>query len=145
MVILQGNVYRRWYCTIILCLKPKKVIGAIPQRLKQLGESGRFAAQTVWQVLFADDTGLVATSANALSSMMACLVRTCADFGLHVSEKETEAMVSRVTKLSPRVKISITGGDQSYPQTDSFVYLGSKLSELSDISIELKRRVQLHL
>ena len=74
---------------------------------------------------------------------MACLVRTCADFGLHVSEKKTEAMVSRVTKLSPRVKLSITGGDQNYRQSDSFVHLGSKLSELSDISIELKRRVQL--
>ena len=76
---------------------------------------------------------------------MACLIRTCADFGLHVSEKKTEAMVSRVTKLSPRVKLSITGGDQSYRQTDSLLYLGSKVSELSDISIELKSRVQLAL
>ena len=124
-------------------LKPKKVIGAIPQRLKQLGESGKFEEQTAWQVLFADDTGLVATSAEALSSMMACLVRTCADFGLHVSEKKTEAMVSRVSKLSPRVELNITGGEQSYRQTNSFVYLGSKVSELSDISIELKRRVQI--
>ena len=110
--------------------KSQKVIGAIPQRLKQLGESGRFAAQIVWQVLFADDTGLVAISTDALSSMIACLVRSCADFGLHVSERKTEAMVSKVTKLSLRVKLNITGGDQSYRQKGLVVSLGSKLSEL---------------
>jgi hypothetical protein len=123
-------------------IKPKNKIGAIPNLQKQLGESSKFDQRVLWSMLFADDTGVASLSGEALSEMMDIFVSTCAAFGLTVSEKKTEAMVSVVSEEEPKVEIEITGGDQVYKQTEAFVYLGSKLTATSNIKAELGRRYQ---
>ena len=43
-------------------------------------------------MLYADDAGVVSTSPRGLTGMMGVIVVACQEFGLTVSEKETEAM-----------------------------------------------------
>ena len=56
--------------------------------------------QAIWEVLYADDTGIVSRSRNSLAKMMADLVEECHSFGLtlfgsqdgdHVADDETYA------------------------------------------------------
>ena len=63
------------------------------------GEDGRPREETldmvrraVWGMLYADDAGVVSTSARGLTRMMDVIVVACQEFGLTVSEKKTETM-----------------------------------------------------
>ena len=64
------------------------------------GEDGRprkegtleMVRRAVWEMLYADDAGMVSTSPRGLTRMMGVIVVTCQEFGLTVSKKKTEAM-----------------------------------------------------
>ena len=63
------------------------------------------------------------------------------EFGLTVSEKNTEAMHlwSHPHTASNALRIEAAG--QRYKQTTEFVYLGGAISESADLDIEIKRRI----
>ena len=64
------------------------------------GEDGRprkegtleMVRRAVWEMLYADDAGVVSTPPRGLTRMMSVIVVTCQEYGLTVSEKKTEAM-----------------------------------------------------
>ena len=64
------------------------------------GEDGRpreggtleIVRRVVWEMQFADDAGVMSTSPRGLTRMMDVKVVACQEFGLTVSEKNTEAM-----------------------------------------------------
>ena len=113
------------------------------------GEDGRprkegtleMVRRAVWGMLYADDAGVVSTSPRGLTRMMGVIVVTCQEFGLTVSEKNTEAMPlwSHPHTTSNALRIEAAG--QRYKQTTEFVYLGGAISESADLDIEIKRRI----
>ena len=56
------------------------------------GEDGRPRKEGTLEMLYADDAGVVSTSPRGLTRMMDVIVVACQEFGLTVSEKNTEAM-----------------------------------------------------
>ena len=46
----------------------------------------------VWEMLYADDEGVVSTSLRGLTRMMGVIVVACQELGLTVSEESTEVM-----------------------------------------------------
>lgn len=70
---------------------------------------------------------------------MNVFVKVCKSFGLTVSEKKTQTMVSGILDK----KITVTGGEQTYKQVNEFVYLGSLITNTAEISGEISRRHQI--
>ena len=56
------------------------------------GQRKEEAAQMLWEILYADDAGIVSRSPEGLEKMMTAIVAACAAFVLTVSEAKTEIM-----------------------------------------------------
>ena len=89
------------------------------------GEDGRsreegaleMMRRAVYGMLYADDAGVVLTSPHGLTRMMDVIVVACQEFGLTVSEKESEAMhLWSHPNTAPNTLRSETAG-QRYKQT----------------------------
>ena len=87
------------------------------------------------------DAGVVSTSPRGLTRMMDVVVVACQEFGLTVSEKNTEAMHlwSHPNTASNALQIEAAG--QRYKQATEFVYLGCTISESANLDTEIKRRI----
>ena len=95
----------------------------------------------IWEILYADDAGVVSTSPRGLTRMVDVIVVACQEFGLPVSEKKTGAMhlSSYLNTASNALRFEAAG--QRYKQTNEFVYLGGAISESADLDTEIKRRI----
>ena len=113
------------------------------------GEDGRprkeetleMVRRAVWGMLYADDAGVVSTSPRGLTRMMGVIVVTCQEFGLTVSEKNTEAMHLWSHPHTASNALQIEAAGQRYKHTTEFVYLGGAISDNADLNIEIKRRI----
>ena len=88
--------------------------------------------RAVWGMLYADDACIVL--------MMTVIVKVCGAFGLTVSEKKTETIQMPIPH-GPVTPIIINAAGQQYHQTDSFVYLGSAVTEILNLLVEIDRRI----
>ena len=84
--------------------------------------------QGLWDMLYADDAGIVSRSSERLERMMTVIVTTCSSFGLAVSEAKTETMCLQ-TKGGWKVSF-INAAGQVYKQSSLYTWAG--LSPLTE-------------
>ena len=73
--------------------------------------------RAVYGMLYADDAGVVSTSPRGLTRMMDVIVVACQEFGLTVSEKESEAMHLWSHPNTASNALRIEGAEQRYKET----------------------------
>ena len=96
-----------------------------------------------WGMLYADGSGVVSQSPEHLRKMMGVIVVVCVAFGLTVSEAKTEIMCVRAKEMpEPTATFSVEAAGHVYNQTNEFVYLGENVNQITDLSIEVDRRVR---
>ena len=98
-----------------------------------VGES--VLATPLWNMLYADDAGVVSQSPEQLRKMMGVIVVVCAAFGLTVSEAKTEIMCLRAKGMpESTATFSVEAAGQVYDQTNESVYLGRNVNHNADLS-----------
>ena len=97
--------------------------------------------RAVWEMLYADDAGVVSTSPHELTRMVDVMVVACQEFRLTVSEKKTEAMHLWSHPSTALNALRVEAAGQRYKQTTEFVYLGGAISESANLDSEIKRRI----
>ena len=129
----------------------KGIMDALVHLRKKREATGRGEATTrelvlatpLWDMLYADDAGVVSRSLEQLRKMMGLIVVVCAAFGLTVSEAKTEIMRLRAKGMpEPTATFSVEAAGQVYNQTNEFVYLGGNVNHNADLSIEVDRRIR---
>ena len=85
--------------------------------------------------------GMVSTSPRELTRMMDVIAVACQEFGLKVSEKNTEAMHLWFHPNTASNALRFEAAGQRYKQTTEFVYLGGAISESADLDTEIKHRI----
>ena len=81
----------------------------------------------MWEILYADDAGIVSRSPEGLEKMMTVIVTACAAFVLTVSGAKTDIMCLK-TKGGGHVRFTVYAAGQVYKQTVEFVNLGGAIS-----------------
>ena len=74
----------------------------------------------LWEILYADDAGIVSRSPEGLEKMMTAIVAGCAAFVLTVSEAKTEIMCLQ-TKGGGHLPFTVTAAGQVGVQTNGRV------------------------
>ena len=127
------------------------IMDALVHLRKKRGAGGRgeatagesVLATPLWDILYADNAGVVAQSPEQPRKMMEVIVVVCAAFGLTVSDAKTEIVCLRAKgMLESTATFSVEAGVQVYNQTNEFVYLGGNVHHNTDLSIEVDRRVR---
>ena len=128
----------------------KGIMDALVHLRKKRGAGGRgeatvgesVLATPFWDMLYADDTGVVSQSPEQSRKMMGVIVVVCAAFGLTVSEVKTEIMCLRAKEM-PESTATFIGeaAGKVYNQTKEFVYLGGNVNHNADLIIEVDRRI----
>ena len=117
---------------------------AVPARKKK-GKGGKTGtvvvdAKALWGMLYADDAGIVSRSPESLEKMMTVIVHVAGLFGLMVSEPKTEIMCL-LPKDMKECQFTVSAGDQTYKQTDRFVYLGRTIAADGKADKEIASRI----
>ena len=100
-------------------------------------------ATPLWDMLYADDAGVVSQPPEQLRKMLGVIVVVCAAFGLTLSEAKTEIVCLRVKGMpESTVTFSVEAAGQVYNQTNEFVYLRGNVNHNVDLSIEVDRRIR---
>ena len=96
------------------------------------------ARRAVWGMLYADDAGVVSRSQEGLTRMMTTIVEVLGKFGLTVSEKKTETLLTRAPEKQPKKggspppPLVIEAAGQKYAQTAQFRYLGGLSTKMAN-------------
>ena len=99
--------------------------------------------RAVWHMLYADDAGIMSTSAEGLGKMMPIIVTVFEAAGLTVFEK-TETMLLRTPDQAPCTSpLVIEAAGQRYRQDNAVLYLGGLADASAGTMPEIKRRVRL--
>ena len=104
--------------------------------LARLRAKSKVISVLIRELLFADDAALAAHSEQALQRLITCFADACREFGLTISLKKTEVMGQDVSEV-PKITI----GDHMLGVTDTFTYLGSKISSNLTLDAELNTRI----
>ena len=102
------------------------------------------ARRVVWEMLYADDAGVVSRSQEGLTRVMTLIVEVLGAFGPTVSEKKTETLLMWAPEKkskkagSPPPPVVIEAAGQKYAQTVQFRYLGSLVNEDGELTQEIK-------
>ena len=96
----------------------------------------------VREMLFADDSALVAHTAQEMQSLVDRFSKAATQFSLKINIKKTECLYQPIKLLSspPKPK-DITINNTPLVQTNDFTYLGSTVSNSSKIDKELSTRI----
>ena len=107
------------------------------------------ARRAVWGMLYADDAGVVSRSQEGLTRMMTTIiVEVFGEFGLTVSEKKTETLLTRAPEKQPKKGGPppplpvIEAAGQKYAQTAQFRYLGGLVNEDGELTQEIDHRTE---
>ena len=101
-----------------------------------------YVRRAVWGMLYADDACIVSRSPQGLAKMMEVIVEVCRAFALTVSAKTTETMCMPPSR-TPWTMVQVETAGQTYKQVQqSFTYLGSTVTEVPDMSVEIARRTR---
>ena len=96
---------------------------------------------SLWDMLYADDAGVVSQSPENLRKMMSVVV--CSAFDLTVSKTKTKIMRLRREGMPESTAIfSVEAAGKVYNQTNEFVYLGRNINQSTDLSIEVDQRIR---
>ena len=100
-----------------------------------------YVRRAVWGMPYADDACIVSRSPQGLTKMMEVIVEVCGAFASTVSAKKTETMCMPPLH-TPRTMVRVETAGQNYKQVQSFTYLGSVVTETSDMSVEISMRTR---
>ncbi len=92
-------------------------------------------------IRYADNTVLIADSADGLQDIVCKISAISNDFGLSINTKKTKVMA--VSKNSDLVVTNISVNGNILQQVDSFVYLGHLLTKDGRCDAEIKRRIEM--
>ena len=104
--------------------------------LSRLKAKSKVRSVLIRELLFADDAALAAHSEETLQRLITSFADACKEFGLCISLKKTEVMGQDVSKVP-----EITIGDHTLGVTETFTYLGSKISSNLSLDAELNARI----
>ena len=102
-------------------------------------------------MLYVDDAGIVSRSPAGLARTMTVIVEVFGAFGLTVSEEKTETLLMQApekaqqtgeTPTPPLPALEIVAAGQKYHQVHQFVYLGSLITEETDITRDINHRTK---
>ena len=108
--------------------------------LRKLQSSTKVSVNIIRDLLFADDCALAAHTLLDAQTLLDKFVAATVRFGLNISLKKTEVLLQSSdpgTYESPTVSIS----NATLPVTESFCYLGSRISRLGIIDDEITARL----
>ena len=100
----------------------------------------RTAMHLVWELLFADDSALVAHSASEMQSLVASFARIAELFSLETNIRKTECPFQPVPPTNNQPEPIMINGQQ-LAQTTEFTYLGSIISDNARLDKELRNRM----
>ena len=86
---------------------------------------------------YADDTVLLAESAENLQRNLNRMVKVSEEHGLHLNVKKTKSMVSGKT----RCDLNLTCKGENIEQVSSFTYLGSEITENCESEADIRKRL----
>ena len=96
----------------------------------------------VREMLFADDSALVAHTASDMQLLVNRFSMAANQFSLKINIKKTECMYQPVKLICPSPEPSdIIIGNEPLVRTTNFTYLGSTVSSSSKIETEIQRRI----
>lgn len=102
----------------------------------------RTTKHLVREMLYADDSALVAHSASDIQTLVNRFAQTAAKFSLKINIKKTECLYQPIKLLNPPPSpCEITIDQQPLTQTTDFTYLGSTISSNAKIEKELRNRM----
>ena len=104
--------------------------------LSRLRAKSKIRSVLIRELLFADDAALATHSEEALQRLITNFAEACKEFGLTISLKKTEVMGQDVSEV-PHITIE----DHALGVTDTFTYLGSKISSNLSLDAELNARI----
>ena len=104
--------------------------------LSRLRAKSKIRSVLIRELLFADDAALAAHSEEALQRLITSFANACREFGLTISLKKTEVMGQDVSEV-PHITIE----DHALGVTDTFTYLGSKISSNLSLDAELNASI----
>ena len=93
---------------------------------------------TINQLLFADDTALVADSEGTLQQLVTEFDRVCKRRKLKINVDKSKVL--RCSREDPVPRLQIQIGGEQMEQVDSFKYLGSMVTENGNVSREVQSR-----
>ena len=102
-------------------------------------EIQRGSGRAMWGMVYADDACIVSRPPQGLAKMIEVVVEVCRAFALTVSAKKTETVCMPPLR-TPRTMVQVEAAGQIYKQVPSFTYLGSAVTEVSDMSVEIAKR-----
>ena len=120
--------------------REKKTTSRTGKENRRRGEGGE-VVQRLWNMLCADNAGIVSRSLQGLKRMMTVFVSVWSTFKLTVSEAKKENM-SLQTKGKGNVSFTIYAAGQVYKQVFEFKYLGGAFAADRDHSTERTRCLQ---
>ncbi len=106
------------------------------------------ARKAAWAMLHADDGGVISTSADGLATRVTIFVEVFGAFGLTVSEKETETLVTRMKEKKPSLPprpappLVVEAARQQHAQTTEFRCLGGLVNVHGDLTREIKYTIK---
>ena len=102
-------------------------------------EGIRVGGGNVNNIRYADDTVLLADSAEKLESLVGALVRASDRYGLKLNTTKTKIMV--VTKGSDMVRVNVRVGEEVLEQVEKYKYLGSLVTQDGRCVEDIKTRI----
>ena len=135
----QGCVMSPWLFNIFMDGVVREINARLGERGLGLIEGGGGRNWIINQVLFADDTALVADSEEGLQQLVTEFGRVCKRRKLKVNVGKSKVM--RCTREENEGGLQIDLEGEGLEEVESFKYLGSKVSRDGDIEEEVKFRV----
>ena len=116
--------------------------GADLYNISQFRAKSRTTKYLVREMLFADDSALVAHTANDMQLLVDQFSKAATQFSLKINIRKTECMYQPIKLLcTPPEPNDITINQEPLVHTNDFTYLGSTVSSSSKIDRELRTRI----
>ena len=107
------------------------------QELEEIEEEIQINGQRIYNIRYADDTVLVASTELLLNKVLI----SSGKFGLMLNAKKTKVLV--ISKQSPEPTINIMASNVKIEQVQHINYLGSWITSVVRFEKEIKRRITL--
>ena len=133
----QGCVMSPWLFNIFMDGVVREVNGSVRGGLNLVDVEGN--AWRVSQLLFADDTALVAESEEELQQLVEGFGRVCTRRKLRINESKSKVM--RCTRVVGDGRMNVVLNGEVLEEVESFKYLGSHVSVDGRIDVEVKHRM----
>ena len=100
-----------------------------------------YVRRAVWGMLYADDACKASRSRQGLAEMMEVIVNVCQGFAVTLSAKTTGTTCMPPPR-TPRTTVQVEAAGQAYKQVQSPTYLGTAVTEIFDMSVEIAIRTR---